>query len=233
MSHVSPNGLDDGEQAIALAYMRGELHKEQYAQFAARLATDVALRDELETLEAAAQIAQARSAEQGAQAAFERFIAARQIQTSGGNKVPGLQNDEIGRSPSNLLSAPKSFRSRIAQWMRDHATALQPAFIALIVVQAAVIGHMASIDNGSRAIRGTPTSCNDVWITFRDGASEAALRSWLTFYDASIVDGPDMSGRYRIATRSDAGRAALLHSEDAGKLVRDAQAPQGCAVANP
>lgn len=239
MSDEFAGGPGAIDRSIVLAYLRGELSKAEHAQFVVRLATEPSIRDELETLEAAAQIAQAQLTERGSEAAYERFVAARRLQAHKAQSDAPLLRPSIDERRSHLRQPPRirpaqiSLWPRIARWMRDHATVLQPAFITLAIVQAAVIAHMMPSHNDVSTIRGVQASCNDVWVTFKDGVSEAALRNWLTFYDASIVGGPDMSGRYRIETRSGEGRAALLHSEDSAKLVRHVEALQGCEIGKP
>lgn len=228
-----------GDLAGVMAYLRGELDDAQYATFADRVKSDPRALADLEILEAAAQIAQDEATARGADAAFEQFLSARASRAEPAEKadvqstLPGGPPGLASWPPRPVQSGTPSLWTRISQWMREHATVLQPTFAALLIVQAGVIVHLSSTNESTSVIRGEKTSCNNVWITFNDGVSESALRNWLTFYGAVIVDGPDISGRYLISVSSPDARTALLGSEDAAKLVRSTSAPQGCVATQP
>jgi len=237
------SGSHDHE--LLLAYLRGELESAEHTRLIERLAENAELRDALETLELAAQIAQDEVAARTADTAFERFATARSMQQA--QKAGYSQGDrgEMGAAPPGSVSrtadrtrrahreaASRSIWASVAEWMRRHATLMQPALAVLVIAQTGVIAHYvlepSPAEAPSAVVRGAHGPCNDVWITFKDGTTEAALRKWLTLYGASIVEGPDGSGRYRIATNDGASRGALLSSDIASDIVSRAEAPQGC-----
>lgn len=240
MSDAFSEDAHAGDRAGVMAYLRGELDDAQYAAFVDRLKTDPRALAELEILEAAAQIAQDEATGHGADAAFEQFLSARasRVDPTGTTDVQstlpdGSRAPAASWPPRLVQGGSPSLWTRISRWMREHANVLQPTFAALLIFQAGVIVHLSSKSESTSVIRGEKTSCNDVWITFNDGVSESALRNWLTFYGALIVDGPDMSGRYLISVNSPDARTALLGSEDAAKLVRSTSVPQGCVATQP
>lgn len=222
---------DRNTQDLVLAYMRGELSPAQHRELVELLAHDTALRSELETLEVAAQIAQEARADATADASFARLAAAL------GLDAAEPERSEAGpRAAAAVRVAQTPWHVRLREWWNAHGNVLQPALIALVVVQSGVIAHYvgsSSREGGSESItivtRGAALSCDDVWVTFRDGVTEQQLRNWLTLYGANITAGPDESGRYRIGTHDADSRDALLHSDEAARLASHIDAPQGCA----
>ncbi|WP_322009399.1 hypothetical protein [Paraburkholderia sp. J12] len=239
------NPYPDEPEDLVLAYMRGELNPAQHRVLAERLVHDTALRSELETLEAAAQIAQEARADATADASFARLAAALGLDAATPDAAtpdataPDAAAPEGGMERPHPAAAVRGARApwsvRLREWWTAHGNVLQPALIALVLVQSGVIAHYvgsaSSRESESVAIvtRGAALSCDDVWVTFRDGVTEQQLRNWLTLYGANITAGPDESGRYRISTHDADSRDAWLHSDEAARLASHIDAPQGCA----
>lgn len=218
---------------LLLAYMRGELDPGQHRQLAARLEHDEALRSDLETLEAVAQIAQEERVDATADASFARLSAALGLVQAPAEA--GAQRPQAQAAVSRALTR-QPWHARLREWWNAHGNVLQPALIALVVVQSGVIAHyVGALHEGEGegagttiVTRGAALSCEDVWVTFRDGVTEQQLRNWLTLYGANITAGPDESGRYRIGAHDADSRSALLHSDEAARLVSHVDALQGC-----
>lgn len=213
---------EPGSDDLLLAYMRGELTDSQHAQLVERLNSDPALEDELATLEAIAQFAQDERSAKSADASLARFTTALRTMSA-----PSLMQVPVSARPGHA-----SWLGRLREWMDTHSSVLQPALIALVVVQAGVIAHYADTSGGvsdtTSTLRGPSMSCNDVWVTFKDGVTEQALRNWLTLYGATIASGPDNAGRYRIAFPDADTRTALLQSADLSRLTSHVDPPAGC-----
>ncbi|WP_028224095.1 anti-sigma factor family protein [Paraburkholderia ferrariae] len=216
---------------LLLAYMRGELSPAQHRELAARLDHDAALRSELETLEAVAQIAQEERADATADASFARLEAALGLAQ---RRSETRSNGPRERAPASREPVSRPWHVRFREWWMSHGNVLQPALIALVLIQSGVIAHYLGAshevegEGATIMTRGAPLSCDDVWVTFRDGVTEQQLRSWLTLYGASITAGPDDSGRYRIGTHDADSRNALLHGDEAARLLSHIDVPQGC-----
>lgn len=214
----------------ALGYMRNELTLEERMRYLAQAVDDPVLRAELATLRAAAQVAAEEHADATADASFARLAARLNIRTQA--PLPEVQTETPRRDAAR---ARQPWHERLRAWWRAHGNVLQPALIALVIVQSGVIAHFigtagtAQLGEDTVVTRGAAISCADVWVTFKDGVSEQQLREWLTLYGASIAAGPDDAGRYRIKTRDADARAALLQSPEARHLVARVEPPVGCA----
>ncbi|CAB3961711.1 hypothetical protein BLA3211_01355 [Burkholderia aenigmatica] len=219
---------DEPDRDLALAYMRGELTPDEHARFVERLAHDAALRDTLDVLEAAADIAQEARTAATNDAAFARLQAA-----LGARDAAHARTAADAPRGAPQPARRRSWFARVQDWMREHSLVMQPALTALVVVQAvAIVQLMRGTEQDTvpdTVVRGTTGQCTDVWVTFRDGVTEQAIRQWLTLYGSSIVAGPDGSGRYRIASTDADARTALLGSSEAARLAAQIDRPQGCA----
>ena len=223
-SNDNKGGSAGEAHELLLGYMRGELTPAQHATLVERLDREAALRDELESLYAVAALAQDRRVEASADASFARLNAALNLQPD-----PAAQD----RPRSQATAERISWLAQIRRWLDAHSMVLQPALIALVLVQAGVIVHFVDRPAGSTAptgvVRGSALPCGDLWVTFKGEIPEQTLRSWLTQYGATIVAGPDGSGRYRIRLPDEDSRAALLHAGDTAQLTLRIDAPDGCA----
>ncbi|MBR8219201.1 hypothetical protein [Burkholderia vietnamiensis] len=223
------NGPNEPDRDLALAYMRGELTPDEHARFVERLAHDAALRDTLNVLEAAAEIGQEARTAATNDAAFARLQDA-----LGARDAAHARTAADAPRSAPQLARRRSWFARVQDWMREHSLVMQPALTALVVVQAvAIVQLMRGTEQDTvpdTVVRGTTGQCTDVWVTFRDGVTEQAIRQWLTLYGSSIVAGPDGSGRYRIASADAGARMALLGSSEAARLAAQIDRPQGCGL---
>ncbi|POR51652.1 hypothetical protein B0G62_106186 [Paraburkholderia eburnea] len=205
---------------LALAWLRGELSAAERQAFVERLAHDAALRDELDWLQALADAQQQHYVDETSERAFAAL------------------QDALGPLPaSKPASTSTSWLARAARWLREHANVLQPALIALVLVQTGVIGLISTHDNPqdsssapASAFRGAAPSCLTVWVDLRDTARMADLRRWMTLYGASFAGGPDASGRVNIAFADMASLKAALNDSLLQQIATRTDAPPGCAA---
>jgi len=200
-----------------LAYVTGQLPGEQRAAFEARLAQDVRLRDEVEILVAAADIVTEQRVQSTADASYARAAATL------GLPVPSVTPDE----PRRLAPPPRStWLARLTDWWNSHAGLVQPALVALLLVQSGVIVHYMTQADDSRAIdgeviqlRGSAMSCNGVWLSPQPDVDLHALMSWVLQYGGSIVSGPDTRGRLRIDFPDQTSYQGFVQDSVARKLA--------------
>lgn len=218
-------GPVSGDDDVLIAYLRNQLSDDERQRVVERLRDDAALRTELQILETAAELF------------WEESMAATEEQsyaTTSARLGLAPESNETRAQPEAHV-ARSSWVGRLRGWMVDHAAVLQPALVALVVVQAGVIAHYVGSDGGGADVtitRGSTGSCGDVWLTFRDGVAEREMRRMLVLYGGSIVDGPDEQGRYRVGFADAAARHALLESPDAAKLVSHTESPSGCSASD-
>ncbi|PXW25456.1 anti-sigma factor family protein [Paraburkholderia caballeronis] len=207
----------DGHDEL-LAYLRGELSRERTSELARRLAVSPALRDELAWLRAAGELVQAERTDASADVAFAKLEAA------------------LAQSPVLNPRARRSWFAKLGDLMRDYMHVLQPAFIALVVVQTGVIGYLLNVDDrieSPAVVRGGGASCFDVWITPRADVSIGSLRDWVLQYGGSIAAGPDSQGRLRIALPDRDASAGFAHDAAAARIAERVERTVQCGAATP
>lgn len=213
-------GKDEDDQLIA--YLRNELSDQAHQQLEARLAEDRDLREELAILSAAADQFWDEAA------AATTLKLSEQVRLKLGLAIePEATVEPRKRTNRDGTHWFATLRRKFA----EHAAVLQPALVALVVVQSGVIAHyMHEADEGASSVvvRGDAGSCADIWVAFKDGVSEQQIRRLLTLYDANIVAGPDESGRYRLGFADNTARMSMQQSTDAAQVVARFEAPVGC-----
>ncbi|QBQ99511.1 hypothetical protein [Paraburkholderia pallida] len=217
--------FDDKADDLLIAWLRRELSDEARQQVEMRIARESGLREELRVLEAAADLFWDEAAAATAQASCADIRAKLGVARDGEAHAVAA-----ARAQPERASAP--WFARFRQWLAAHASIVQPALIALVLAQSGVIAHyLSGAQDGAApmlAVRGAAGSCNDAWVTFKDGVTEQQMRHLLTLYGASIVAGPDDSGRYRLGFADVTAREALQQSVEAAQTVARFEAPAGC-----
>ncbi|HEV3430649.1 MAG TPA: hypothetical protein VG320_22445 [Paraburkholderia sp.] len=203
---------------LALAWLRGELSPAERRAFTARLAHDTALRDELHWLQALADAQQQHYVDETSDQAFAAL------------------QEALGPVPA-VEHAPTAtgWLARAGRWLREHANVLQPALIAIVLVQSGVIGLLSTHNTtqepaATSAYRGAAPSCLTIWLDLRDTARMSDLRRWMTLYGATFAGGPDASGRVNIAFADAASLKAALNDSLLQQIADHAQAPPGCTA---
>jgi hypothetical protein len=211
---------DAAPTELALAWLRGELSPAGRRAFAERLAHDAALRDELHWLQALADVQQQHYVDETSERAFANL------------------QERLGPAPEAAsASTPHGWLARAARWLREHANVLQPALIAIVLVQSGVIGLLSTHDKTQEsgappasAYRGAAPSCLTVWVDLRDTARMSVLRRWMLLYGATFAGGPDASGRVNIAFADAASQKAALSDALLQQIATHADMPPGCTA---
>ncbi|SMG12537.1 hypothetical protein [Paraburkholderia susongensis] len=237
----------DAQHDTLLAYLRGELSVAQTRALAMQLTTNPALRDELEWLRALAQQTTDDYVDASATDAFARLqaalgsTAAASALASAPARSSAVAPAASATSAASSTAASAAKRSvphtpnvltRLRNWLRSAAPALQPALLLLVIAQAGALGYLVSgehrVSETTPLVRGAGASCLDVWITPRADASVQALRDWLLQYGGSLAAGPDPDGRLRVALPDAEARAAFLHDPAAARVAQRVDDVSAC-----
>lgn len=231
MTDIQRTSENDPDGDLVLAYLRGELSTAEQAAFELRLRNEPALQQELKLLQTAAELVTDEFVDQTSDQAYAR-IAAR----LGLPAAPGLAPSSAAATPNERERPAAPWFERLKSWWNGHAGVLQPALIALVLLQSGVIAHyMGAADTSApnrvesaAPMRGAPASCNDALLTPKPGIGLEALLNWVLQYGGSIVAGPDTQGRLRIGFPDATAYQSFVHDPAAARLARQLDPAAAC-----
>lgn len=130
-------------------------------------------------------------------------------------------------APARASTTAPGWLQRLAEWWRLRP-ALGTALVAVVLVQAVVIGSLLQRDVAEQLplAGGTATVAADAVvfsIAFKPGVSEAQMRTLLQAQGLQVVAGPSALGLWRVSVAKVRAEAALAGLQAAAGLVESVQ----------